>query len=118
MRYVKAGQYRLHVEARGAAVVKRITVRAIPALQQAFYGSVPHIQAYGPHDWEMMSKDVLPNVNGMISGAAPKPEHIQPWKEAGLPSKAAASPAWNSPPPTPSTRSSPLGRPARATSIR
>ena len=30
-----------------------------------------------------MSKDVLPNVNVMISGAVPKPEHIQPWKEAG-----------------------------------
>ena len=58
-------------------------MRAIPALQQAFYGSVPHIQAYGPHDWEMMSQDVLPNVNVMISGAVPKPEHIQPWKEAG-----------------------------------
>ena len=83
MRYLKAGQYKLHVDAKGAAVVKRITVRAIPALQQAFYGSVPHIQAYGPHDWEMMSKDVLPNVNVMISGAAPKPEHIQPWKAAG-----------------------------------
>ena len=83
MRYMKAGQYKLHADAKGAAVVKRITVRAIPALQQAFYGSVPHVQAYGPHDWEMMSKDVLPNVNVMISGALPKPEHIQPWKEAG-----------------------------------
>ncbi|NLX99272.1 MAG: LamG domain-containing protein [Rhodopirellula sp.] len=83
MRYLKAGRYKLRVDAQGAAVVKRITVRAIPALQQAFYGSVPHIQAYGPHDWEMMSKDVLPNVNVMISGAVPKPEHIQPWKESG-----------------------------------
>ncbi len=83
MRYLKAGQYKLHVDAKGAAVVKRITVRAIPALQQAFYGSIPHIQAYGPHDWEMMSQDVLPNVNVMISGAVPKPEHIQPWKAAG-----------------------------------
>jgi hypothetical protein len=83
MRYMKAGQYKLHVDAKGAAVVKRITVRAIPALQQAFYGSVPHVQAYGPHDWQMMSKDVLPNVNVMISGAVPEPDHIQPWKEAG-----------------------------------
>ncbi len=83
MRYLKAAEYKLRVDVQGAAVVKRITVRAIPALQQAFYGSVPHIQAYGPHDWEMLSQDVLPNVNVMISGAAPKPEHIQPWKAAG-----------------------------------
>ncbi|NLX97987.1 MAG: hypothetical protein GXY83_17630 [Rhodopirellula sp.] len=46
MRYLKAGRYKLHVVAQGAAVVKRITVRAIPALHQAFYGSVPHIQAW------------------------------------------------------------------------
>ncbi|MCX7426002.1 MAG: hypothetical protein NTW96_10340 [Planctomycetia bacterium] len=83
MRYMKAGRYTLRVDAKGAAVVKRITVRAIPALQQAFYGTVPHIEAYGPHDWEMLSKDVLPNVNVMISGAAPKPEHIQSWKQSG-----------------------------------
>ena len=83
MRYLKSGKHVVHIGLRGDATVQRLIVRAIPALQHAFYNANPHIGAYGPYDWKFLEKDVRPNVNVMISGGAPKPEHIKAWKASG-----------------------------------
>ena len=58
-------------------------VRAIPALQHAFYQTSPHIGEYGMYDWQFLAKDVLPNVNVMISSGSPDPRHIREWKAGG-----------------------------------
>ena len=83
MRYLKAGEQTLHVGRKGNAGLDHLEVRAIPALQHAFYGSNPHIRPYGPYEWEFLEKDILPNVNVMISGAIPKPQQLKAWKDAG-----------------------------------
>ena len=82
-RYLKAGDHVVRIETDGKARAKQLIVRAVPALQHAFYGSAPQISAYGPHDWEFLKKDVRPNVNVMVSGATPKPEHIKSWLDSG-----------------------------------
>jgi hypothetical protein len=58
-------------------------VRAIPALHHAFYHTAPHIGAYGVYDWQFLSRDVLPNVNVMISSGRPDPQHLEAWKAMG-----------------------------------
>jgi hypothetical protein len=83
MRYLKAGTHVLRIVRKGGASLSRITVRAIPALQHAFYHTAPHIGAYGVYDWQFLSQDVLPNVNVMISSGSPQPQHIQEWTAAG-----------------------------------
>jgi hypothetical protein len=83
MRYLKAGNYVLKTARKGGASLGRITVRAIPALQHAFYHTTPHIGAYGVYDWQFLSKDVLPNVNVMISAGRPDPQHVREWRAGG-----------------------------------
>ena len=82
MRYLPAGEHTLHLAVQGNATLHHLVVRAIPALQHAFYGAGPHIHPYGPYDWEFLKRDIRPNVNVMI-GASPKPEHIKEWTDAG-----------------------------------
>jgi hypothetical protein len=47
MRYLKSGNHVVRIARKGGASLGRITVRAIPALQHAFYHTTPHIGAYG-----------------------------------------------------------------------
>ena len=84
MRYLKAGPHTLHISRKGNAKLNHLIVRAIPALQHAFYkAGGPHIAPYGPYDWEFLKKDIRPNVNVMISRDNPKPEHIKAWTDSG-----------------------------------
>ena len=85
MRYLKAGTYTLTVSREGGAAIKHLTVRAIPALQHAFYcpSVLPHIAAYGPYDWAFLQKHILPHVNVLIGARSPKDEHIRSWKQMG-----------------------------------
>jgi len=84
MRYLKAGQHTLHISRKGNATLAQLTVRAIPALQHAYYGARCDFPQYGPYDWEFLRKhNILSNVNFMISNIDVSPAHIQEWKESG-----------------------------------
>ena len=83
MRFLRAGRHVVRVGVQGDGSLQRLVVRAIPALQHAFYGADPHIHPYGPYDWEFLGKDVRPNVNVMISGGDPEPQHLQQWTDSG-----------------------------------
>ena len=97
MRYLEAGSHTLHVKSRGDARLINVVVRAIPELQHALYGESCHVYPYGPYDWNFLKKDVLPNVNLIISNRhmAPKPEEIGAWKTAGRAWIDDASAAWH-----------------------
>ena len=82
MRFLKTGRHVVRVGVQGNGKLQRLVVRAIPALQHAFYGANPHIHPYGPYDWEFLSRDVLPNVNVMISGGR-EPAHLKEWTDSG-----------------------------------
>ncbi len=81
MRYLPAGEHTVHIAGVEKARLEQLIVRSIPMLQHAFYGANPHIHPYGPYDWEFLAKDVLPNVNTMISHQ-PGPE-LEQWKRSG-----------------------------------
>jgi len=83
MRFLTAGEHALHVHSKGDARLERLVVRAIPMLQHAFYGADPHIHPYGPYDWDFLAKDVLPNVNTMISSSGRVPAHLKQWHQQG-----------------------------------
>lgn len=86
MRYLKKGSHTVRLRDEGRGRVTRLVVRAIPALQYAYYGGeYSAIRPHGPYDWEFLKRDVLPNVNVMINNrhVAPNPEHIKAWKASG-----------------------------------
>ncbi len=83
MRFLTAGQHTVHIAAEGNARLKQLVVRAIPILQHAFYGANPHVHPYGPYDWQFLAKDVLPNINTMISSSSAEPPELKEWKMMG-----------------------------------
>ena len=83
MRFLRAGRHVARVGVEGNGRLQRLVVRAVPALQHAFYGANPHVHPYGPYDWEFLRKDVLPNVNVMISGGGAEPPHLKEWTDSG-----------------------------------
>ncbi len=97
MRYLKAGTHILRVRIHGEARVTSILVRAIPELQHALYGESCRIHPYGLYGWEFLKKDVLPNVNVMVSNrhVAPDAAHIGAWKSQGRSWINDASAAWH-----------------------
>lgn len=82
MRFLPAGKHTIFVGRKGKAFLKNLIVRSIPMLQYAFYDLHPHIHPYGPYDWKFLSKDILPNVNVMISEGS-EPPHLKEWKNGG-----------------------------------
>ena len=80
MRHLPAGKHTLRVEGTPSGLI----VRAIPVLQHTPYECFPWIRAHGPYDWEFLRKDVLPNVNVMISVPQNHPPHFEESKERGL----------------------------------
>jgi len=80
MRHLPAGRHALRVEGQPTTLV----VRAIPVLQHAFYEAESWIRPYGPYDWDFLKKDVLPNVNVMISVPQNNPPHFEESKKRGL----------------------------------
>ena len=83
MRRLKAGEHRVHIGRQGQARLTSLVVRAVPALQHAFYRAHPHVHPYGPYDWEFLQREVLPNVNVMISGGGDEPAHLREWTDSG-----------------------------------
>jgi len=83
MRFLPAGQHTVDVVVEGNAKLRQLVVRAIPILQHAFYGADPHVHPYGPYDWQFLAKDVLPNVNTMISSGSAEPPELRAWKKSG-----------------------------------
>ena len=85
MRFLPAGRYTVYVGREGNAELRHIVIRAIPMLQYAFYNNPPCIRPFGPYDWKFLSKDVLPNVNVMVSYVRRKqePAHLKEWTKMG-----------------------------------
>ncbi|MBM2832902.1 MAG: hypothetical protein HW406_63 [Candidatus Brocadiaceae bacterium] len=80
---LSSGKHTIYIGCNGNVDLKQIVVRSIPVLQYAFYNAQPHIQPYGPYDWEFLSKDILPNVNMVISCGKAEPSQLQEWKAGG-----------------------------------
>lgn len=104
MRYLKRGRHVLHPgkSSYGKARITHAVVRAVPALQYAFYGSTySAIAPHGPYDWEFLSRYVLPHVNVMIGShrMVPDPTEIAAWKASGRTWLTIARAIWEAPKP-------------------
>ena len=62
---------------------RNLVIRLIPVLQYSSYNGNPHIRPQGPYDWEFLRKDVLPNVNVVISAGEDEPAHLKEWAKMG-----------------------------------
>jgi len=67
MLYLPQGTHTLQLpkSARGELVI-----RAIPEIIYSQYPSTPHIAAFGPQDWNYLTRYVLPHVNTLVTGTA------------------------------------------------
>jgi len=81
MRLLSKGEYRLKVKVEGPSRLRRLVVRAIPELVYAKAPARPHTREYGAYNWNFLAKDVVPNVNVVVSGG-PEVE-MRAWKSQG-----------------------------------
>ena len=58
-------------------------VRAVPEMAFCYYPSRRHIKAYGPYDWEYMTRYVLPHVNTIVSRQQVPEEQFIEWLKEG-----------------------------------
>lgn len=82
MRHLSAGRHTLHIEGRPSELI----VRAIPALQYAFYQSGDTWNlSEGPKDeWQFLKEHVLPNVNVIISTGTANPPGFKESQKEGI----------------------------------
>ena len=90
MRFLRAGSYGLRVRAAGNGSIERLVVRAVPEIGYCFLPAEPLVKEFGPYDRAFLAKDILPNVNCMISESYswfPKtPEFqafVRQWRQSG-----------------------------------
>ena len=91
MRYLEAGEHTLRTGTTGSAKLHSLVVRAVPALQYAYYGADPIVKELDRFDREFLSKYVLPNTNVIVGLADTTDlplseewtEQIRQWKAMG-----------------------------------
>jgi hypothetical protein len=69
MRLLPAGRHTIDIKGN----LTDLVVHAIPAIVYNAFPLDPHVQPFGSHTWDRLSKRVLPNVNmieGLVSGTA------------------------------------------------
>jgi len=85
MRFLPAGSHTLDVTRTGACTLDSLIVRAVPEILYCKFQSDPHVKEYGPYDWDMLQKHVLPHVNTIVgTGAAAHRNRVEAWRRRGL----------------------------------
>jgi hypothetical protein len=84
MRFLPEGRYTLSVACSRDAQLRQLVVRAIPELVYCQFGANPHVEPYGPYDWEFLSKHVLADCNLIVgTGNEEEKPYVQQWKAQG-----------------------------------
>jgi hypothetical protein len=83
MRRLPAGKHDLAITCAGGATVKTLVVRAIPEIGYCRVDSSPQLAPYGPADWPMLEKYVLPHINLAVSGSGVDRARLVEWKRQG-----------------------------------
>lgn len=78
MLYLAKGPHTLQLTAQQQG---RLVVRAIPELIYSQYPCRPHLEPFGPYDWEFLTRHVLSHVNTIITGGVP--EQAGEWRAEG-----------------------------------
>jgi len=58
-----------------------LVVRAVPEIVFSQYPSTPHLEPFGPYDWEFLTRHVLSQVNTIVTGDVP--DHLAEWQAEG-----------------------------------
>jgi len=80
MRFLKEGAHRLRGEGGQAGALE---VRTVPELAFCYYPASPHIAPYGPYDWAYMTRNVLSNVNTIVTTGGMASEEFEAWGREG-----------------------------------
>ena len=81
MQFLSEGEHTLLVN---QAANSQLLVRSIPELIYSDHPSVPHIESYGPYDWDnYLTKYVLSNVNTIVTSAAMAKSERDQWIKEG-----------------------------------
>ena len=83
MRFVPAGEHKLHVKSAAGTTLERVVVNAIAELMFSRFGSHPQVVEYGRLDMAWMKRYALPNLNCMVGGGEVDPLFLEYWKEQG-----------------------------------
>ncbi|HPN35662.1 MAG TPA: hypothetical protein PK843_14195 [bacterium] len=58
-----------------------LIIRAVPEIIFSQYPSTPHLEPFGPYDWEFLTRHVLSQVNTLVTGDVP--DHLEEWRAEG-----------------------------------
>lgn len=84
MRKLAAGPHTVSIEGGSGTSVRRLLVRAVPALVYCQFQADPHVHEQGPYDWAFLSKYVLPHCNTIIGGGDPAHRPlVEQWRRQG-----------------------------------
>jgi hypothetical protein len=78
MLYLTKGAHTLELE---PAATGALIVRAVPEIIYSQYPSTPHLEPFGPYDWNFLTRYVLPHVNTIVTGGVP--DQAASWRAEG-----------------------------------
>ncbi len=58
-----------------------LIIRAVPEIIFSQYPSTPHLEPFGPYDWDFLTRHVLSQVNTLVTGGVP--DHMAEWQAEG-----------------------------------
>ena len=67
MRELEAGRHLLHLRCQGRPEIRDLVVRRVPELIYVSYPTQHSVPGYFKIDWDFLAKDVIPNVNTVVS---------------------------------------------------
>lgn len=78
MLYLSRGTHTLQIRRRDRG---ELVIHAIPEIIYSQYPSTPHIAAFGPQDWNYLTRYVLSHVNTLVTGGVPA--ELASWRAEG-----------------------------------
>lgn len=78
MLYLSEGTHTLQISGLTSG---ELIIRAIPEIIYSQHPGQPHIEPFGPYDWDFLSRHVLSHVNTIVTGGIP--EEFDSWQAEG-----------------------------------
>jgi hypothetical protein len=78
MLYLNKGSYTLQL---ASAARGELIIRAIPEIIYSQYPCSPHLEPFGPYDWDFLTRHVLSHVNTIVTSGVPA--QVDEWRAEG-----------------------------------
>ena len=82
--FLSEGDHHLHVRRTGGAELSQLILRRVPEMTFSKFGATPRTLSAGDHDWDFLTKYLLPHVNTVIGMEnANQLSYARQWKSRG-----------------------------------